>query len=389
MKGEQKNRVIIIIVLVSSSILLVLNFIPVVGSNEGWNIDFLEDLYTDQEAYVNKSSPDINYSYGWEFYPVVGNSCEAYINFDLSFEISQGIEGLYFFIRDYFAYEIPSYIEDLEINVILVDSNWNSSEITWNNKPEHKEIIDTVNASEITQGWYSEYKLQKTINIIDIFNSNPQNVLSFCINITNNNFDLEGNVYLHIGLIWVNNVVLLSYTNIYSSITILALSIGTLLFIRKRIYACPICNTKREYTDKSCSSCGNMFEDVLIVYSSNYQLALILLWIFLLFEGNFIIIMVVHIRILSWESISYAFPFIILWTLLCSRSIIKKIKRYKPLLRNREENRIYKETYKYICSACGNFAHTLRDYCEICGEKGSLREANAEDYENYQKSKSK
>jgi len=40
----------------------------------------------------------------------------------------------------------------------------------------------------------------------------------------------------------------------------------------------------------------------------------------------------------------------------------------------------YKDTFPYICNSCGEFAHTLTEYCEKCGTKDSLREANNNDY---------
>lgn len=45
--------------------------------------------------------------------------------------------------------------------------------------------------------------------------------------------------------------------------------------------------------------------------------------------------------------------------------------------------KLFKKTYKYICSSCGEFSHTERDYCEACGEKGSIHKAIKQDYESY------
>jgi uncharacterized OB-fold protein len=47
------------------------------------------------------------------------------------------------------------------------------------------------------------------------------------------------------------------------------------------------------------------------------------------------------------------------------------------------DKKLFKKTYKYICSSCGEFLHTFREYCEYCGEKDSVRDATKEDYENY------
>jgi len=44
------------------------------------------------------------------------------------------------------------------------------------------------------------------------------------------------------------------------------------------------------------------------------------------------------------------------------------------------DKKLFKKAYKYICTNCGEFAHTLNEYCEICGTKDALREAKKEDY---------
>jgi len=47
------------------------------------------------------------------------------------------------------------------------------------------------------------------------------------------------------------------------------------------------------------------------------------------------------------------------------------------------DKKLFKKTYQYICSSCGEFLHTFLEYCEFCGEKGSVREATKEDYNSY------
>ena len=44
------------------------------------------------------------------------------------------------------------------------------------------------------------------------------------------------------------------------------------------------------------------------------------------------------------------------------------------------DQKLYKKTYPYICSSCGKFTHTLRDYCESCGKQGAIVDAKKEDY---------
>ncbi|MCJ7651145.1 MAG: hypothetical protein MUP85_21250 [Candidatus Lokiarchaeota archaeon] len=43
--------------------------------------------------------------------------------------------------------------------------------------------------------------------------------------------------------------------------------------------------------------------------------------------------------------------------------------------------KLYKKTYRYICSSCRKFTHTEREYCESCGAKGTIIEASKQDYE--------
>ena len=44
----------------------------------------------------------------------------------------------------------------------------------------------------------------------------------------------------------------------------------------------------------------------------------------------------------------------------------------------------FKKTFKFICDECGEFAHTEREYCEICGKK-TLRNAKNDDYAKHEK----
>ena len=48
--------------------------------------------------------------------------------------------------------------------------------------------------------------------------------------------------------------------------------------------------------------------------------------------------------------------------------------------------KLFKKTYKFICSECGEFTHTDTEYCENCGVK-ALRKATKDDYEKYEKIK--
>jgi uncharacterized OB-fold protein len=46
------------------------------------------------------------------------------------------------------------------------------------------------------------------------------------------------------------------------------------------------------------------------------------------------------------------------------------------------DKKLFKKTYEFICSECGEFAHTMNEYCERCGTRGTLHKAHKSDYEN-------
>jgi len=51
------------------------------------------------------------------------------------------------------------------------------------------------------------------------------------------------------------------------------------------------------------------------------------------------------------------------------------------------DKKLFKKTYKFICSNCGEFSHTNRDYCETCGKENTIRKAKKEDFDSYWKKK--
>jgi rRNA maturation endonuclease Nob1 len=52
------------------------------------------------------------------------------------------------------------------------------------------------------------------------------------------------------------------------------------------------------------------------------------------------------------------------------------------------DKKLFKNTYKFICSSCGEFSHTNRDYCEVCGKQDTIHKASKKDYELYFEKKS-
>lgn len=328
-----RSKIIFVSLAIISSFLLIINFIPIFVVNAGITTEFTEDLDADRETYVNQSSPDMNYANSNWGNAVIGNSCVAFVHFNLEL-LSKETEELYFVITRYdHGPKYWLFIEDIEINVILVESNWKSSEITWNNKPKHGEIIDTVNISEIRQGYVIEYyNLEKAINLTKIFKNNQLNEISLSINITENNLELNASVYLYrIQLLWNYEKLLLSYTTIISTFIVFFMLIGTLYFFRKDVYYCKNCSAKRNLTNRCCSSCGTEIKKDIIIKGYDYQLVLILLWIITFFAIPYLIIMFLY----NWDFFFY-YPIIIAlllvpWAILFYKQLKKRIRQYKEL----------------------------------------------------------
>lgn len=333
---EQKSKsvltkIIFIIVGITSIFLLTINFIPIFIIDAGIESRFTDDIYSDSETYVNKSNPDMNYADYYELY--IGNFSEIYIHFDLE-KLPKRTEELYFFLNRFeFDYNVESAVDDIEINVILVESNWKTSEITWKNKPEHKEIIAIVNITDIIQSpFIVSYNFERAVNMTEILNDDDHNEISFCLNITENNDQLNASAYLDgFGLIWTYERIILSYTPIISTFIILSLLIVMLYIIRKNLFNCQDCGSKRILEDKFCRSCGSAFKENILIKSRDYQLILIILLVFIFLEVSFISILFS----LKTGPIMFflALP-ILLWVIFCFRQIKRKINKFKKLNNN-------------------------------------------------------
>ncbi len=319
-------KIISIILGIASLFLLIMNFLPIFVINAGLSSDFSGDHYRDAGVYVNESNPDFNYieSYGL----AIGESCETYLNFNLE-SLPKETEELYFFINGYVFIDHFA-ASDVEINIILVNSSWDASTITWNNKPKHEEIIDTVNISDIIHDYFLEsYNLKRAVNLMQIFKQEQLSEISICLNITENNELLDSNVYLDEPFIlWRYRKVFLSYTTIISTSIIITFLIGTTYFLRKDIFICKKCGSKRILDDIFCRSCGTPINENIITKGLDYQLLLITLWIFTFFELSFLMIIVPY-YILGPFSFIVIPIILILWIIFCYRQIKKRILLYK------------------------------------------------------------
>jgi len=46
--------------------------------------------------------------------------------------------------------------------------------------------------------------------------------------------------------------------------------------------------------------------------------------------------------------------------------------------------KLFKKSFPLICTNCGTLSNMKREYCEKCGEQGSLREVTKEDHAKFQ-----
>lgn len=327
---NMRMKVFFTILGISSSFLLIINFIPIFIAHPALTTEFTGDLDRDRSSYVNQSNPDMNYDDSYEC--IISNSCETIAHFNLEL-LPKKTEKLYFFMWWYNfgdVYEAP--VDDVEINIIFIGSNWTESEITWNNKPHHEYIIETVNASEILQSPFIErYNLNRAVDLTEIFKENDLDEISFCINITENNDNLNTSVYLEgLHLLWNYEKDLLSYTTIISTFIIFSMLIGTIYYLRKEVYSCTNCGTKRRSADKFCLSCGTKFNETIINKESDYQLVLILLWIFTFLEVAFLLITLI-INLVYMFSPFLIVLFLVPWVILCYKQVKKKIRKFNEL----------------------------------------------------------
>ncbi|MFX1599254.1 MAG: hypothetical protein ACFFB6_01505 [Promethearchaeota archaeon] len=331
----EKSQIVFIVLVLASAFLLIINFIPVFIINAGLTAEFTEPLYFEYSAYVNQSAPNMNFADS-QYSSIIGNSCETYLHFNLEL-LPEQTGQLYFFIYSYDFYDfyhdtwVYTPVDYVEINIISIEESWNASELIWNNKPEHGEIIKTVNISDILQGWFIQhYNLQKAVNLTEIYPINELGEINLCINITKNNQQLNTtSVLLYPRLLWKYEKVILSYTNIISSSIIFSMLIGTIYFFRKDIYTCSSCGAKKVHTEISCFNCEKTFEVDQIIKRSDYQLILILIWTFIFFEVSYLTFTLV--TWLIFELIILLYLLVILWIIVYFIIITKKIKLYKKL----------------------------------------------------------
>ena len=44
------------------------------------------------------------------------------------------------------------------------------------------------------------------------------------------------------------------------------------------------------------------------------------------------------------------------------------------------KKKLYRNTFKFMCSNCGEFFHTVYEYCEKCGAQGTVHNTVKKDY---------
>ncbi|MHA2394619.1 MAG: DNRLRE domain-containing protein [Promethearchaeota archaeon] len=333
----EKSQIAFLVLVLASAFLLIINFLPTFRINAGLSTEFTEELSQDYSVYVNQSAPDKNFADSQYYSFVIGNSCETYLNFNLEF-FPEETNQLFLYIKFYDLYDFyhdtwdHNPADDVEINIILIEESWNASELTWNNKPEHGEIIDTVNVSDILQGpFIDHYNLQKAVDLTELYKIDGLKEINLCINITKNNQQLNTtSVLLSPRLLGNFEKVILSYINIISTSIIITMLIGTIYYLRKNVSTCPSCGAKKVHTKTSCSKCENVFEKDQIIKRSDYQLILILVWAFTFFEVFYLLITTIDIWLI-YELPIFSPILAVIWFIICVLIIRKKIKLYKKL----------------------------------------------------------
>ncbi len=326
------NKVGFIILGIISLFLLIINFIPVFIIDAGLESSFTGDTDPDAIIYVNKTNPDKNYVDNEDLY--IGEFCEVYLYFNLG-SLPKRTEQLYFFLEEDFSYNFYDFpVKDMEINVILVNSDWDASEINWNNKPKHERIINTVKISDITQDLFFEgYNFKRAVDLTTMLKENEPTEISFCLNITEKNEKLNSSVKLFLpGFIWNYEKVTLSYTTIISTLVVFSCFVGAIFFLRKDLFLCSNCEVKRILEDQFCRSCGTKFNDNVLIKGCDYQLILALLWLFIPIEVSILF------GILTFTSLGFfgffLGIFILLLDIFCLKQMRIKIKNYKKLKSN-------------------------------------------------------
>ncbi|MFX0038851.1 MAG: hypothetical protein ACFFCY_17040 [Promethearchaeota archaeon] len=338
-----KSIVFFISITISSSILLAINFIPQIVENTGLNKEFkYYHGYANKVIYVNRSDPDMNYYGSWDL--VIGNSCEAYIYYDIE-RMPKETEEVYFVIWNYEFYNNsmfiwPPPVEYFETNLIITDPNWSTSEITWNNKPMHEGIIDTVNVSYYGWHFYDDfdtYDLGKAMNLTEYYLNNKPKEISICLNLTTNSLELNG-IDIHLtgcGIIHLFERYIISYVTIISSVIVFCMLIGIIFIVNRDVNICKNCGSIRSFTKIICPSCKTEINKKIMIKARDYQVLLMIFWTFVLFELSSMILTYVLYRyafvrgFVGWE-IDIIFPiigFVLIYYLL----IKKELRRYKNL----------------------------------------------------------
>ncbi|MHA2185898.1 MAG: hypothetical protein ACXAAI_12965 [Promethearchaeota archaeon] len=42
--------------------------------------------------------------------------------------------------------------------------------------------------------------------------------------------------------------------------------------------------------------------------------------------------------------------------------------------------KLFRDTYKFVCSVCGVFSHSIHEYCEKCGAMNTFHSTIRQDY---------
>jgi len=136
------------------------------------------NVYPIDDAYVNNNAPNNNYGNVGDLYvgkPPSDNPKRTFLKFDLRLPGGSTIDNalLYLWATSWYVIAGPENVECWSVD----NDDWNEHMITWNNKPENKEVLDSQIINSANR-WYSWRVTDFVKNQFD--NENDQ-IVSFCM----------------------------------------------------------------------------------------------------------------------------------------------------------------------------------------------------------------
>lgn len=152
-----------------------------------------------------------------------------------------------------------------------------------------------------------------------------------------------------------------------------------ILLIPKLKNYCPKCGYKVNPNWKICSSCNYTY---ILTHKTNFwDKGFILILLGIVSFPIFIILMIPIAQSHHSGNMLIALYLLLLPLIIPVVLGIMASEDYnRPLIQDR---RAFLKAQPFVCNNCKKFTNILREYCENCGSKDSLRKATKEDYLKY------